>query len=289
MLNNYKCDIPYTKTENCIVIGSKDWVKGEGHLLETNNITYMQKVLGVGYTEVFTEYNINVGDVVLLTKASANIAHLRPYSIPNQDGTYANIHQMQVIGVLHEDNNIELFYNKVALSPIEMKHGELISMQDYKVFEIIGVGNHNFDSDWNVKPLEVEVGMTVLVSESNITNITNINGYFAEENCIVGYFDGELKLDNLIPLATNILLKPRPLEKKNGSLYNPSVDLDVEDISEVFNRDRFEVVAVGQEVQTLNKGDIVLVGRDYLSLVEFCGEEYYMASSDEYIKGKYAL
>ena len=137
---------------------------------------------------------------------------------------------------------------------------------------------------YSAKPLEVEKDMLVLVNEHDCTTWGD-GYYYVEESKVVGYFDGELTLNCLVPLSTKILLKPREYENKTGSLFNPYVDLDVEDISEVYDRDRFEVVSVGEKITTVHKGDLISVGRDYLRSIKFLGQEYFIADSDEYVRG----
>ena len=57
-------------------------------------------------------------------------------------------------------------------------------------------------------------------------------------------------------------------EEMNGSLYNPLVDLEVEDISEVYNRDIFRVINTGKNVKSVKQGDIININRDVLSSVK---------------------
>ena len=286
MRENFECNIPYTKSENCIIINARDWVdKSETSLILSKRNTGIQKVDGVGYTEVFKTHEIDIGDEVLITKVASQIAYLRPYEIPDDNNMYANIHQMQLIGKYIRDGSIELFYDKLQLEKIYLHQGDLITNDSsYCMFRVVNTGSHAFDSDWNKKELEVEKDMYVLLDEHVCTTFSD-DFYYAEEGRVVGYFEGGSTLDDLVPLSTKILLKPKPCMDKTGSLYNPLVDLDVEDISEVYDRDRFEVIAVGKEIDTVKKGNIISVGRDYLSSISFAGAEYFYADSDEYIRG----
>ena len=75
----------------------------------------------------------------------------------------------------------------------------------------------------------------------------------------------------------------------NGSLYNPLVDLEVEDISEVYNRDIFRVINTGKNIKSVKQGDIININRDVLSSVKYKFKKYYMINGDEYIRGKYVF
>ena len=75
----------------------------------------------------------------------------------------------------------------------------------------------------------------------------------------------------------------------NGSLYNPLVDLEVEDISEVYNRDIFKVINTGKNIKSVKQGDIININRDVLSSVKYKFKKYYMINGDEYIRGKYVF
>lgn len=285
MLRNYICNIPYSKTENCIIINARDWVdKSDSVLITNKKNTGVQVVDGVGYTEVFTTHNTNTGDEVLITKVASQIAYLRPYEIPDDVNKYANIHQMQIIGKFMDDK-LELFYDKVELEKIEFDRDTAFITDDssFCAYKVINIGSHSFTDDWKPKPLEVQVDMIVLVDEHVCTVFDD--RYFVEESKIVGYFNGDITIENLVPFSTKILLEPVERLEKNGSLYNPLVNLDEEDISEVYNRDRFNVIHIGSYIDTVKEGDTISIGRDYLNNIIFSGKEYFIASSDEYIRG----
>ena len=101
MLKNYICNIPYSKTENCIIINARDWIdKSDSALITNKKNTGVQVVDGVGYTEVFTTHNINTGDEVLITKVASQIAYLRPYEIPDDDNHFPTI--SKIIAMQHD-------------------------------------------------------------------------------------------------------------------------------------------------------------------------------------------
>ena len=73
MLCKYKYDIPYSKTENCVLISAREWLRSNQSSLEIEDrITNIQKVLDVGYTEVFKTHKLNEGDTIIISKASSN-------------------------------------------------------------------------------------------------------------------------------------------------------------------------------------------------------------------------
>ena len=289
----FEYNIPYTKSENCILISARDWVDGsQSSLIKRTGVTNIQKVLDVGYTEVFKTHEVSEGDTVLISKASSQIAYLKPFDIPNNIGKFANVHWMQVLGRVSEltSSGIELFYNKVLLREVKMSSSLLIMEDDKKLYEVLKVGPHNFTDEWEEIPMEVEEGMLVLVNDGSLTKVELTDGiyYITEENNVIGYFGGEnLVLDKFIPLSTRILLKPYEKEVSDGGLYNPLVDLDIEDISEVYDRDMFKVVNVGEKITSVKKDDIISVNRDSLSHICYNRESYFVANSDEYIRGRY--
>ena len=113
-------NIPYSKSENCVIVGARNWVKADGGQLVTgDSVTNIQEVYDVGYTSLFKDFELQRGDKVVLTKVSSNIAYLRPYEIPNIEGKFSNIHWMQLVGkfvnnVLDKEH-LQLFYSKVML------------------------------------------------------------------------------------------------------------------------------------------------------------------------------
>ena len=289
----FEYNIPYTKSENCILISARDWVDGsQSSLIKRTGVTNIQKVLDVGYTEVFKTHKVSEGDTVLISKASSQIAYLKPFDIPNNIGKFANVHWMQVLGRVSEltSSGIELFYNKVLLKEVKVNNSLLIMEDDKKLYEVLKVGPHNFTDEWEEIPMEVEEGMSVLVNDGSLTKVELTDGiyYITEENNVIGYFEGEdLVLDKFIPLSTRVLIKPYEKEVSDGGLYNPLVDLDIEDISEVYDRDMFKVVNVGEKITSVKKDDIISVNRDSLSHICYNRESYFVANSDEYIRGRY--
>lgn len=295
MLCKYKYDIPYSKTENCVLISAREWLRSNQSVLETGDrITNIQKVLDVGYTEVFKTHKLNEGDTIIISKASSKIAYLRPFEIPNNVGKFANVHWMQVLGKVTslESSSIELFYNKVLLKEINnIQTSQLITEEDNTIFEVINVGPHGFNSKWEEIPLEVKKGMYVFVNKNNCTPVELTDGifYIIEDTSLLGYFnDTSFTLENFTPFDERITLEEYQ-EEMNGSLYNPLVDLEVEDISEVYNRDIFRVINTGKNIKSVKQGDIININRDVLSSLKYKFKKYYMINGDEYIRGKYVF
>lgn len=290
-MKNIDFKLPYSRSENCLIINARDWVRADGgSLLTKDKVTNIQEVKGVGYTSCFNDYEVDVGDKVILTRAAANIAYLRPYEIPDIEGKFANVHWMQVIGKfvgnIMDKEHVQLFYSKVMLEKVE-------STQDLfgdgkGLYKILAVGGHGFNEDW--EPDEITgglgVGIYCTVEDSTVTCI-NLNGedlYFADREYIVQVSD------NLTDwhITDDKILLASYQDEMSGSLYNPLVDLSVDDISEVYNRDKFSFVDVGYKFRNRYKvGDIVCVGRDYLTPLNVNGYGFFYTRSDEYMKGIY--
>lgn len=289
--------VPYSRSENCIVVNARDWIKADGgQLLTGDSVTNIQEVVGSGYTETFTDFTVEEGDRVVLTKASANIAYLRPYEISDVDGKFANVHWMQVIGKfvggVVDKEHLQLFYSKVMLHKLTEEEAmarfgiDLVTGDFCKgLYTVLKVGVHGFNEDWEpatiCRPGE---GMLVTVDDSTTTKIC-LNGedlYFTDMEFLVDYFD-----EMWHAFEDKIVLKPYE-DEKSGSLLNSLVDLNYDDISEIYNRDKFMVVRSGDKwVEKFPSGTIVCVGRDYLTCLNVMGYELFYTRSDEYIKGTY--
>ena len=291
----YVCNLPYTKSENCVLVYAKECssLENNSNLILSNVRGYTREVLDVGYTEVFLTHKLTKGDVVVVSKTMENISRLRNFTIDSEydNKQLANVHCMQILGRVNSDfpYNIELFYNKVLLSEVILEN--VITSE--KIYSVLGVGPHNFDDNWNKIPMEVRERYLVLVTQNSLTPVPESvsnepNLYITEENNIVGYFgDSSLSMDeDFIPLSNKIVLTPHE-DTMCGSLQLVKYDEEVDDISEMYNRDKFDVVAVGKDIKQIKKGDIVSVNRDTLSPITFNYKDYFIANGEDYIRGIY--
>lgn len=296
----YVCNLPYTKSENCILVYAKECssLENNSNLILSNVRGYTREVLDVGYTEVFLTHKLAKNDVVVVSKTMENISRLRNFTI---DGEYnnkqlVNIHCMQILGRVNSDFpfNIELFYNKVLLEEVIIP-GLII---DKKVYRVLSIGSHNFNDNWEQIPLEVKVNDLVVTTENSLTpiseNITGVSNLFiTEENNIVGCFDSEVIIDTVKnlsvcfkPFASRLLLIPHE-DTMCGSLHLVKYDEEIDDISEMYNRDKFEVLCVGKDVNNIKKKDIINVNRDTLTQFSFGNKDYFVANGEDYIRGIY--
>ena len=289
--------VPYSRSENCIIVNARDWVKADGgQLLTGDKVTNIQEVVGSGYTGTFTDFTVEKGDKVVLTKASANRAYLRPYEIPDVDGKFANVHWMQVIGKFVDNvvdkEHLQLFYSKVMLHKLTEEEAmarfgsDLVTGDFCKgLYTVLKVGAHGFNENWEPAIIcRPEEGMLVTVDDSTTTKIC-LNGedlYFTDMEFLVHHMN-----DIWEAFEDKIVLKPYE-DKKSGSLLNSLVDLDYDDISEIYNRDKFMVTRVGSKwAEKYPEETIVCVGRDYLTCLNVMGYELFYTRSDEYFKGIY--
>ena len=289
--------VPYSRSENCIVVNARDWVKADGgQLLTGDKVTNIQEVVGSGYTGTFTDFTVEKGDKVVLTKASANIAYLRPYEIPDVDGKFANVHWMQVIGKFVDNvvdkEHLQLFYSKVMLHKLTEEEAmarfgsDLVTGDFCKgLYTVLKVGAHGFNEDWEPAIIcRPEECMLVTVDDSTTTKIC-LNGedlYFTDMEFLVHHMNNMWEA-----FEDKIVLKPYE-DEKSGSLLNSLVDLDYDDISEIYNRDKFIVTRAGSKwAEKYPEETIVCVGRDYLTCLNVMGCEAFYTRSDEYFKGIY--
>lgn len=291
----YVCNLPYTKSENCVLVYAKECssLENNSNLILSNVRGYTREVLDVGYTEVFLTHKLVKNDVVVVSKTMENISRLRNFTVDDEydDKQLVNIHCMQILGRVNSDfpYNIELFYNKVLLSEVILEN----VVTSEKIYSVLKVGPHNFDDNWNKIPMEVRERYLVLVTQNSLTPVPESvsnepNLYITEENNIVGYFGGsDLSMDeDFIPLSNKIVLTPHE-DTMYGSLQLVKYDEEVDDISEMYNRDKFDVVAVGKDIKQIKKGDIINVNRDTLSPITFNYKDYFIANGEDYIRGLY--
>lgn len=298
LIENFDCAVPYSKTENCVIVKGEDWVKATESALITKKeqVTNIQEVQGVGYTEVFADHGLKAGDKVVLTKAASNIAYLKPYKLPDHDKKYSNVHLMQVIGKL-EDDNVNLLYSKVELIQPNMQglpaKAMYTGMEMQGLYFVTDVGMHGFTEAWEPSEVNsVQAGKYAIVDGTLMTKIDTKKGavYFTEREFIVAQCDEEnfsFDIKDWDVMEDKLVLEPY-IDEKNGLLYNPLYDLEENDISEVYNPDKFKVIKVGKNFESkFSEGDIVHVGRDYLNFLNVFGKELFFTRTDEYIKGKY--
>lgn len=298
---NFKVD----KTKDCIIINTDEWIQNSENSLKRYKmsgrsiITYLTEVVDKNIvSDKFKEVDsvLEKGEIVLISKIASEISRDRAITIDNKK--YYNIPIMQVLGYF-EDNKVSfdtlnLLYNKVLVEKVSLNEGIFYTEDHSMVGRVLKTGTHGFDSEWNIKPLQVKVNDVVLIKDNVSTKVTldNKEYYVLEEGAIVGIFGDDLKLDSLRVINNSVLLKEYIDEKLLGSdlLYTPFLNYKDLDETDIYNRNMFQVVKVDKSLENLEIGDIVLADRsvsNYVSVNEDKYEDkYFMFTGMFYIDAK---
>lgn len=302
MLEKFNYNIPFTKSDGCVLINAKAWEDNTSQLIQSYNmkgercISYINKVLKVNLNKEVYGEPVKEGDLVFISRQASRVSYLQPYKLPNSFDEYANVHILQVIGKF-ENNEISFrhfspLFDKVFMKEVKTPTSSLF-LTDNKtnVAEVIKVGSHGFTSDWKPKPNNCLVGNYVLYRDNVVTEIT-LEGkdYIATTDAmIVGYFrdKNDLSVDNLVLYGNNILLEVYEEENIEGSiLIKPNKD-EKDDLTELYSDPRFKVVNVARDVKDIKKGDKVIVDMIHTNYVTIDGKRYYLLDGSKNIVGTY--
>ena len=262
--------------------------------------TYITAVLGenVEY-DAFKSLNIAEGDVVLLSKYGVNYVRTVHFTLPMSNIIYGNVHVQNIIGRFKDGlidlNNFEVFPHQVLCKEIKIPASKDILRTDENANTIIGEVTHCTDKRYylhgkcKVIPSDILVGDKILMIDNTSTDLM-IQGekyIHVPEHKIVGKFrrDNNYTMDNLLPLENMIVMEEYELDRIQGSrnIKAPVVDLVVEDVSEVYNRDLFRVVKAGCKIKNLQSGDIVYANRDMTEYVIIDGKKYFVLEGTDSI------
>ena len=119
MLKNF--DYKVKKSEDCVLINVNNWTQTSKIQVQKisgkASMTYVTRVLDVNYcSEAFDSKPIQKGDIVLLSRVSAEVAPMRSYDLG--DGQkYFNVPITQIMGIFKEDkislDSLDMVFNKV--------------------------------------------------------------------------------------------------------------------------------------------------------------------------------
>lgn len=307
-LENFNYKLKKNKSENCILIKAKEWEDNTSQLIKLcsksgrEGVTYISRVLDENIDKKTYNTQISKGDKVLLTKTASNVAYLAPFKIPvNFDNTeYGNVHVMQIIGKFEGEEttleSLQPLYDKVIMEKVKVEVSDTLEVttgDELSVGKIVKIGTNRFSNKWEKEPLKTKVGDVVLLRDNITTNITfSSKDYMCtEEGMIVGVFKNEedLSLDNLEYINNSVLMKEFEKEKieDNSVIFSPILDINIEDISDIYDRDRFTVVGKDSKISELSKGDNIYMWRDYTNYVYFKGKQYFITYGIKDILGKY--
>ena len=128
MVNNFIYDIANTKSYGHIMVNVNDWhsdkillqVNLKGKLLPT----FITKVIKINPAPAYRPVPFAEGALVALSAIATRIGVMRPFQLPEDPNTYANVHISQVLGYFKEgeisiDNFVPL-YDKVVMKKIAL-------------------------------------------------------------------------------------------------------------------------------------------------------------------------
>jgi co-chaperonin GroES (HSP10) len=306
LLEKFNYNIKYTKGDSCILIDPKNWVENTTNIVQTYSIdgkaamNYMTTVLKENIDEEIFGKPLNEGDLVILTKIASKVSYLKPFEIAYNFGKnkYSHIHVMQVIGKF-EDNIISLdtltpLFDKVIMEEIKVSQSSILFIDEEQatsVGKVIKVGSGGFTNKWKHRDMEVSVGDYVLLRDNITTsiNIDNKDYICTEDSMIMGKFkDGIIDMKNIELFHDNIILEEKQEEKALGSsiLFSPTLDLEEEDISEIYQRDRFKVINKSDKVNDVDVDDVIIINRDCTNYIIFKGTKYFTIKGTKQIEGK---
>lgn len=287
-----------SRSENCILIDTNNWyvntsnavigVNSRGGISDTN----ITEVLAANIPEG-SKYKgyVKDGDIVLITTVASRMYCARTFGIPiNFDGArYTDIPMAHVIGVFERRQitlpTLKLLGSYVMLTPYDnLPDGLVISTQLNKTtYKVVKVGP---DSK------EVSKGDIVLTRDNIVTEI-RINGVpygITTEDMIVGKFKNYTRIEDLEVLPTRIIMSDYMSKHAEGSsvLLNPGYDVhtDIDQVSEVYNEDRFKVIH--SAVEGINSGDVLDILRETTNYSTLNGEKYFVVYGKQFINARIA-
>ena len=296
-LENFKYNVRQSKSENCVLIDTKKWIYDKNTLIRgyykdgTVKANFITKVLETNINKKEFPIDVNKGDTILLSRQAVNLAKRSSYELYKQPSKYANVHVQNILGVFEDGkqsaSSLTLFPNKVLMRKIEVPENDFIVV-NYEnptfVGEVINTGSFRLNSKLQKEDMFVEKGDKVLCTDAVATEVLldNETYYLIHDTSVAGKFNTKLDMEDFTPYGAQVILEEEQENTIEGhsSLYNPVVDLEEDDITEVYRSDRYKVLAVGSNVEQLKKDNLVYVNRDITNYVTFKGTRYYILENE---------
>lgn len=301
--NMFDYQVEGSRSENCILIDSNNWIVNTSNAIVGFNSrggisnTYITEVLDTNISSEhdYAKYDITSGNIVLLTAVSTRMYCSRTFQIPlNGDTTkYTDIPIRHIIGRFEKGiisiSSLTLFDNQVLLIPVddttlvENNTTLLTTSINKNVFRVVKTGD---------KVSEVGEGSLVWVRDNIATDIM-IKGesyWVAREADIIAHFPehATTSFNNLEPLFDWIITEDYMSNYAEGScsILNPSYDVhsDIDQVSEVYNEDRFKVLK--SAVAFIKSGDVLDVPREATDYATFLGNRYYLLNGTKFINAR---
>ena len=287
MIKNFDYKVP--ATTNCVLININNWLTYEGKLLQNQKIsgklspTFITTALA---TNLEKDSSIKEFDTLLISRVASDVAPYKSHTLFEDNQKYYNVPVSQVLGIFKNHSatfdNLQMLSDKVLIKKKSYANPYL-EMFDSNMMtgEVIKLGD-------NVS--KVKIGDVVFVRDNISTEVRLDTGvYYAfEERMIVGIINNADSLTTSHLINQSILLRPYQAAKVLNSsiLITPDINFEDLDYSDLYNRDLFIVEHLDPTVKFINKGDILLINRDYTNYVYYGLEKYFIIDGTKYISAK---
>lgn len=287
-------DLANTKSYGHIMVDINDWKSSS--LLEQINLkgkllpTFITTAVKINSAPAYRPLPFEEGSTVALSAVATRISFLRPFSLPNDPNSYANVHLSQVLGYF-KDNKITIdnfipIYDKVVMKKIEVPASNSLQLitDNMSVGEVIKVGEGGFDEEWNDRPMDIKVGSHVLIRD-NITTTLSIEGeeYFVtDDSNIVGEFlMHEYDMDKVTVIGNVSIFEEYEDDRIEGSiLYRPVLKKD-DDIAQTYQENVFKLVQSNKYCD-----GIYLISRFDTEYIKFKNKDYFVVKNDKVLAKK---
>ena len=293
-LDNFVYDVANTKTYGHIMVDMNDW-KSDRAILQINLKgkllpTFMTNVVKINSAPAYRPLPFKEGDLVALSSVATRIGMLKPFKVPNDANSYANVHLSQVLGYFKcgeiAIDNFTPIFDKVVMKKIEVPASSALQLvsDSMSVGEVIKVGDGGFTDSWERKPMDIKVGSHVLIRDNVTTTLTiGEEEYFVtDDSKIIGEFSNNSYDLNTVNLYGDIsIFKEYVDDRIEGSfLYRPVLSDDA-DIAQSYQENLFELV----KSNTLENG-VYVISRFDTEYVKFKGATYFVVPNNKIMAKK---
>jgi len=292
MVENFIYNVANTKSYGHIMIDVNDWhsdrmlmqVNMKGKLLPT----FITKVVKINSAPAYRPIPFKEGDLVALSSIATRVGVLRPFQLPDDPNSYANVHISQILGYFQGGeisiHSFKPLYDKVVMEKIDVPASSALQLvsDSMSVGRVVKTGNGGFTKEWNPRPMNVKVGSTVLVRD-NVTTTLYIGDdeyYVTDDSYVVGEFKDTENYD----------IKDIKLYDENSSIFEEFIDDRIEgsflfrpvltddtDIAQSYQENYFKVV----KTEKLDTDNIYFISRFDTEYAKFKGNKYFVVKNDK--------
>jgi len=292
MVKSFIYNIANTKTYGHIMVNVNDWHSDK--ILQQINLkgkllpTFITKVVKINSAPAYRPVPFKEGDLVALSSIATRVGVLKPFQLPNDPNSYANIHISQILGYFKENkitiNNFVPLYDKVVMEKVDIPASSALQLvsDSMSVGRVIKVGEGGFTKEWKPRPMNIKVGSTVLVRDNVVTTISlgNEEYYITDDTYIVGEFNNTEQYD----------IKDVTLYNKDLSIFEEYIDDRIEgsflfkpiltndtDIAQSYQENYFTIV----KTEKLDANKIYFISRFDTEYTKFKGHTYFVTHNDK--------